>query len=174
MGKVAIGLLLALGCLGIAGYPFYVRPQIDPLRKADAIFVLGGYGFDRYDLGMQLEQEGWAPVLVDSGGYHHIDLWNLCLTPRPPLNVVCFVASPPTTQGEAQELRRFAAKYGWRKVIVVTHRTHVSRARFILQRCFDGELIMRASSEKISLLTWLSEYFYQTVGYVKALLNPQC
>jgi hypothetical protein len=31
----------------IGGFPVYVRPQVDPLRHADAILVLGGVGFRR-------------------------------------------------------------------------------------------------------------------------------
>jgi len=174
IARIALGVLLVVACLGLAGFPVYVRPQIDPLSKADAIFVLGGYGDDRYQLGKQLVEEQWAPVLVESGGYQHIALWNRCLTPGPPVNIVCFVASPPTTNGEAQELKRFADKYGWRKVIVITHRSHVSRARFILQRCFDGELTMIASRDSLSLPRWVYEYAYQTAGYVKALLSPKC
>jgi hypothetical protein len=30
----------------------YVRPQVDPLRHADAILVLGGEGFSRYPFGI--------------------------------------------------------------------------------------------------------------------------
>jgi len=59
-------------------------------------------------------------------------------------------------------------------VIIVAFTPHISRARFILQRCFDGELIMVASPTRISLLDWASEYVYQTAGYVRAVLQPGC
>ena len=39
---------------------------------------------------------------------------------------------------------------GWRTVIVVTFRPHISRARFILEHCFDGDLVMVASPAHIS------------------------
>ena len=59
-------------------------------------------------------------------------------------------------------------------MIVVTFTPHISRARFILQRCFDGELIMVASPTHISLLDWPVEYVYQTAGYVRAALHRGC
>jgi hypothetical protein len=71
--------------------------------------------------------------------------------PRPRLDLHCFVPDPPTTKGEGRELRRLASQYGWRTVIVVTFRPHISRARFILEHCFDGDLVMVASPERISI-----------------------
>ena len=67
-----------------------------------------------------------------------------------------------------------AAQYGWRTVIVVTFRPHISRARFILEHCFDGELVMVASPAHISLLSWAYQYVYQTAGYLRAALQPEC
>ena len=48
----------------ISGLPIYVRPQVDPLRHADAILVLGGNGFSRYPFGVDLGMQGWAPKVV--------------------------------------------------------------------------------------------------------------
>lgn len=162
----------------IAGVPVFVRPQIDQLRHADAIFVLGGEGYSRYPFGMSLQIQGWAPIVVVSNPHGPRDVWlnNFCVTPHPDLNLNmrCFVPDPPTTKGEARELRRLAASYGWRTVIVVTFRPHISRARFILEHCFDGDLIMVASPAQISAARWASEYIYQTAGYVRAVLDQNC
>lgn len=55
------GALLALVVvLGLAGVPVYIHPQIDPLRKADAIVVLGGTAYERFDMGLDLAQRGYA------------------------------------------------------------------------------------------------------------------
>ena len=59
-------------------------------------------------------------------------------------------------------------------MIIVAFTPHISRAPFILQRCFDGELTMVASPTHISLLDWMFEYVYQTAGYVRAALQPGC
>jgi uncharacterized SAM-binding protein YcdF (DUF218 family) len=161
----------------IGGLPVYVRPQIDSLRHADAILVLGGEGWDRYPFGIELGKQGWAPTVVLSWPHEPKDWWvaQQCATPQHPnFNVQCFTPDPPTTKGEAQELRRLAARYAWRTVIVVTFKPHISRARFILEQCFDGNLVMVASPAHISAARWAFEYVYQTAGYLRAALQPGC
>ena len=161
---------------GVGGLPVYIRPQIDPLRHADAIFVLGGPAYDRYPVGFELGTQGWAPVVVVSNpnGPHDPWLTTTCSTPPPGLNLHCFAPDPPTTKGEGRELRRLAVKYGWRTVIVVTFRPHISRARYILEQCFDGDLVMIASPAHLSAVAWGFEYVYQTAGYIRAVLEPNC
>jgi uncharacterized SAM-binding protein YcdF (DUF218 family) len=172
---VSVCLLLAAAVIG--GLPVYVRPQVDPLRHADAILVLGGYGYDRYGLGLQLGNEGWAPTVVVSNPNGTNDPWldKLCSTPQQlRFELHCFDPDPETTKGEARELRRLATARGWRTVIVVTFRPHISRSRFILEQCFDGELVMVASPSHMSPLRWAFEYILQTAGYVRAVLQPSC
>ncbi len=159
-----------------AGFPVYVRPQIDPLRSADAIFILGGADYRRYPFGMGLGAEGWAPTVVVSNPNGSRDPWltGVCATPHEDFDLECFLPDPRTTKGEGRELRRLAAERGWQTVIVVTFRPHVSRARHILQQCFDGQLIMVASPDRLSLGQWVREYAYQTVGFVRSLFQPGC
>ncbi|SDE15351.1 hypothetical protein SAMN05444580_11117 [Rhodococcus tukisamuensis] len=158
------------------GVPVYVRPQIDPLRPADAIFILGGADTSRYPFGIGLGLEGWAPHVVVSNPVGEDNRWltHACKVPPPGIDLDCFVPDPPTTRGEARELRRRAEQYGWRHLIVVTFTPHISRARFILQRCFDGDLTMVASPGDISAPRWVSEYVYQTAGYLKAVAQTGC
>ena len=161
----------------IAGWPVYVRPQVDPLRHADAILVLGGPYLERHQFGTDLALQGWAPVLVLSNPVRPQWITRYCADRIRQLKlttVYCFTPDPPTTTGEARLLRRLAAEHGWRRVIVVTYRPHISRARFILEHCFSGELIMVASPAEISTPRWAVEYVYQTVGYVRAALEPSC
>lgn len=171
-----VSVCLLLSVAGVLGVPVYVRPQIDPVRHADAILVLGGFDDLRYRFGTDLALAGWAPTLVVSNPHGASDVWesDFCVAPPPRLDVRCFVPDPQTTKGEGRELRRLAKQYGWRTVIVVTSRSHISRARFILESCFDGELIMVASPAHISVAKWASEYVYQTVGYLRAVLQPGC
>jgi hypothetical protein len=171
---VAICLLLTAAL--IVGLPVYVRPQIDRLRHADAILILGGAYYHRYPFGLDLGSQGWAPQVVLSNPAGPDDPWltTYCATPHPEFDLHCFVPDPPTTKGEGRELRRLAARYGWRTVIVVTFRPHISRARFILEQCFDGDLVMVASPAHISIPRWAFEYVYQTLGYVRAVLQPGC
>jgi hypothetical protein len=116
---------------------------------------------------------------VDGGGIEpkgRADRWltNHCANPPPGLTMHCFAPDPPTTKGEGLELRRMASQYGWRTLNVVTFLPHISHARFILEHCFDGDLVMVASPAHISVPRWAFEYVYQTAGYVRAVLQPGC
>jgi uncharacterized SAM-binding protein YcdF (DUF218 family) len=160
----------------IGGLPIYVRPQIDPLRHADAIFILGGYGDLRYSFGLELGMQGWAPTVVVSNPHGKDDPWltRYCATRHAGFDLQCFSPDPPTTKGEGQQLRRLASQFGWRTVIVVTFRPQISRARYILEHCFDGDLVMAASPDHLPARRWVYEYVYQTAGYARALLGPGC
>jgi uncharacterized SAM-binding protein YcdF (DUF218 family) len=160
----------------LAGVPVYVRPAVDPLRHADAILVLGGYEYDRYEVGFKLALEGWAPAVAVSNPAGANDPWltKYCAEPHPKFALYCFIPDPRSTAGEAREFRRLADLHGWRTVIAVTFRPHVSRARFILRQCFDGDLMMVASPPEVSPVRLAYEYVYQTAGFVKAALKPAC
>jgi uncharacterized SAM-binding protein YcdF (DUF218 family) len=175
-GRIAISVCLVLVAATAAGLPVYVRPQVDPLRHADAILILGGADHRRYPFGFSLGEQGWAPNVAVSNpnGTRDRGLTRYCATPRPDFELHCFVPDPPTTAGEGLELRRLAERYRWRTVIVVTSRPHLSRARFILEQCFDGDLVMVPTPAEISVRRWAYEYVYQTAGYVRAMLTPGC
>ncbi|MDH6242420.1 hypothetical protein [Mycobacterium sp. OTB74] len=161
---------------GIAGLPVYVHPQVDQLRHADAIMILGGYKYDRYVLGFQLGSEGWAPNVVASNPIGPDDPWltDYCKKPNRDYKLYCIIPNPRTTAGETQALNHLATVNHWHSIIVVTFTPQISRARFILQQCLHAQLIMVASGPQPSLARWIYEYPYQTAGYVKALLDPAC
>src|SRR4051812_17393301 len=71
---IASACLLLIAAV-IGGLPVYVRPQIDRLRHADAIFILGGYGDLRYSFGLELGMQGWAPNVVVSNPRGKDDPW---------------------------------------------------------------------------------------------------
>lgn len=174
--RVIISTCLLLTAAVIAGLPVYARPQIEPPRPADAIFILGGADYSRYPFGMDLGAQGWARNVVISNPHGTNDPWltDFCGTARPDFKLYCFQPDPPTTKGEGRELRRLAAQHGWRTIIVVTFRPHISRARYVLERCFDGELVMVPSPAHMSAPKWVFEYGYQTAGYLRAVLQPGC
>ena len=174
--RLAISVCLLLIGAVIAGLPVYVWPQTDQLRHGDAIFILGGPYYDRYTFGFHLATQGWAPNVVVSNPNGADDPWlnSFCAEPRHPFKLSCFVPDPPTTVGEGRELRRMAAQNGWRTVIVVTFRPHISRARFVLERCFDGALVMVAPPGPLPASRWAAEYVYQTAGYLRTIVQPGC
>lgn len=184
LARLVVLVLVILGSGILVGIPVYIHPKQDPLQKSDAVFVLGGTEYKarnsegqlRDSLGVQLIREGWAPTLVISGGHFDPQLWTdkPCdraeIDPKP----LCFSPDPPNTLGEARELRRLADEHGWKRVIVVTFRPHIARARFIVEHCFGGQLIMVASPAELSTRRWIFEYLYQTAGFVKAFLGRGC
>lgn len=162
------------------GLPLYVWPTEDRLQKADAVFVLGtspyapdtGEAARRVALGIQLVRDGWAPTLVVPGSANTDR--NGPGMPCDPKVLQCYEPSPPSTMGEGRALRRLAELNGWRRVIVITFRPQISRARYILERCFSGNLIMLESPADMPLSRWIFEYVYQTAGYIKAVFDHGC
>ncbi|AXY51057.1 YdcF family protein [Rhodococcus ruber] len=157
------------------GIPLYVAPAQDHLLPADAIVVLGGPGEERYAYGIELANRGLAAhvALSDPSGGEDDRLTGLCAEPSIP-TVTCFAPRPPTTSGEARAIRDLAAREHWRKIIVITFLPHLSRAGFIIRRCFAGDVLMIASPDGLSPGEWAWQYLYQTAGYARALINPPC
>jgi hypothetical protein len=173
MGAAALALVL----ITVAGWPVYVRPQVDTpssTEPADVIVALGGLPEVAF-YADSLFRDGVAKRLLLSNPYG-VPPWGaispLCADPRP--RVTCFVPSPGTTRGEAQEIGRLAAQNGWDDVIVVAPTFHISRARMIVQRCYTGRLRMVELRPHRTFLWWPWEYVYQTFGYAKAAVLRGC
>lgn len=171
-GVVALAGLLAWAVIGL---PFFVFPATGPLPEhADVIVVLGPDTPQRVELAERLFHDGVAPAM----------LWSTPTVPsatpdevletcRTTPGLQCFVPSPSTTAGEAQELARVARDRGWTSAIVITQTPHLARARSIIGGCFDGRLTMASSGEPVEN-GWVWAYAYQTAATVKAWLHPAC
>ncbi|QQG96042.1 YdcF family protein [Mycobacteroides chelonae] len=158
-----------------AGWRVYMHPQTDPLRPADAIVVLGGTPYERFDVGLDLAKRGYAPYLLiaQSTGANDRNMDKYCKG-HFTFTVSCFIPDPWTTEGEAQEIRAKAQELGWHHIIVITFTPHVSRARYIVGKCFDGELTMVASPAPSGVAFWSWMFVRQSGSYVKAFLTPGC
>ena len=101
MRRLVASVCLLLIAAVIGGLPVYVRPQIDRLRHADAILILGGEGESRYLVSLDLGLKGWAPNLVVSNPPGAKGVWrrDFCAAPPPRLDLHCFVPDPLTTKG---------------------------------------------------------------------------
>jgi hypothetical protein len=160
-----------------AGWPVVVRPQLDPVTTADAVVVLGGSDLDgRADEGLRLAESGVAAQLVLSNPYRsqQTRTAQACRGSYPGVEVTCFAPDPSTTQGEAEQIRELARARGWTSIVVVTGIYHVSRARWIISRCFDGRLTMTAPAARPGPLGWAYQYLYQAGAYAKAALTSGC
>lgn len=118
----------------------FATPSLDRPTRSDTVIVLAGDRTPRLDRGLALMRAGVARTLVISDG--HDPLWpaanRLCDAGGEGFRVVCFRPDPYSTRGEARGFAQLARANGWRSVVVVTSTFHVTRARLLFRRCFDG------------------------------------
>lgn len=135
-----------VGVLAIAGVAATVRfvfvPIEDTPGKADAVVVLSGSKHERLDRGLELMGEGIAPTLVISGGFdpRQPRAIRLCQEGGDSFDVACFTPDPDSTRGEARKVAELARKHRWKRVLLVTSRFHVTRARMLFDRCVDADV----------------------------------
>lgn len=178
---VVAAILVALTVLmGISGITLFTNAKADQLQKADAIVVLGGEHDGREDYGIELARKGWAPTVVISDAYPNDDpvMHRVC-KPQPPIEVLCARAAELNTRGEAQMVQRLAAQRSWTKIIVVTWRYHLPRARLIFQQCFSpnsDSVVMEAVPRRYdySMARWQFIYAYQYAAFAKAEAMGDC
>lgn len=175
---IACALVLVLvAVVGIALDRAYLQPKIDrELRPADAIVVLGGNPYDRFEYGLDLAERGLSTqvVLSNSVGADDTRMRELCARTITGVQVTCFLPEPWTTRGEAQEVQRLAAARGWDDIIVVTTTAHLERARFILERCYGRAMQMTDFPEQRGTAETVFGWGYQSAGWLKALYQTGC
>jgi len=76
-------------------------------------------------------------------------------------------------------MRRLADERSWTRIIVVSWRYHLPRARLIFRQCFSdetGAAIMTAVPRRYqyTALEWAFVYSYQWGGLAKALTQGEC
>jgi uncharacterized SAM-binding protein YcdF (DUF218 family) len=119
----------------------FVPAEDDPGR-ADAVVVLSGSKHERLDRGLELVEDGVAPTLVISGGLdpRQPAANRLCQDGGDGFDVVCFTPEPDSTRGEARQVAELARTQRWQRVLLVTSRFHVTRARMLFDRCLDADV----------------------------------
>jgi uncharacterized SAM-binding protein YcdF (DUF218 family) len=178
MLAVVVALLLVIG---ISGYFMFTNASPDGLQRADAIVVLGGEHDGREDYGIGLARDGWASTVVLSNPYPADDtiMKRVCTPPGGGIEVLCERPDPVTTRGEAEFMHRLAAERSWHKIIVVTWRYHMPRAKWIFSQCFSREpnaVVMQAVPRRydFSVPHWEFVYAYQDFAFAKAFVQGEC
>ena len=139
----------------------FATPSLDRARQADAVIVLAGDRTPRLDRGLELMRAGVSQTLVISDGLD--PLWpaanRLCAHGGDGFRVHCVRPSPYSTRGEARGFARLARDHGWASVVLVTSDFHVTRARLLFRRCFDGRVqgVGAPASFRQSHFNYLSE-----------------
>ncbi len=148
-------LLLVLGLLAAAWLVMclvlFVWPpaQTAAPAHADAVVVLSGEQA-RLPKALSLIRDGVAPVLAISS-VQRTPRWRqareLCAAGRVGrAHVVCFLADPFSTRGEARTVARLARRRHWDSIAVVTSTFHLTRAKLLFGRCYDGRTSWVGSS----------------------------
>lgn len=166
--SIVLGLLVSMV---VAGLPLYVFPQVDRRQHTDAIFVLGPSLQSRVSIAKSMVDAGLSDRIVISvppGG--STDEWTrqACAGQTPYL-VRCFTPSPFTTEGEAKYISELSTARGWNTITVITATYHITRARFEIEQCYEGQLAMVNDPAPLPLSVWVAQYIYQTGAFVKAL-----
>jgi uncharacterized SAM-binding protein YcdF (DUF218 family) len=142
----------------------------------DALIVLGpGRNGERIEKALELMRSGASNVLVVSEG--NGAAWrrvaDVCTRPTS-FQIVCFRATPYTTRGEAQIASRLATARGWGEIAVVTSTYHITRARMLWRRCYDGELRMISAGRGGNPGEWIASVLHEWGGLAEALLQREC
>jgi uncharacterized SAM-binding protein YcdF (DUF218 family) len=166
--------------MSISGYLLFANAGVDTVQRADAIIVLGGEHDGREDYGLRLAREGWASTVVMSNSYGPDDpIMRRVCHDTSDIKVICRRPEPFTTRGEAIFTRQLADARSWSKVIVISWRYHLPRARLIFRQCFSdqpGSVVMTAVPRRYqySPLEWEFVYAYQFGGLAKAIALGEC
>jgi uncharacterized SAM-binding protein YcdF (DUF218 family) len=148
MARAAFSLLVtaAVAAYGLGIWLFLLHPENELPRKADAVYVLAG-NENRLPVALRLMAARIAPTLVVSEDAKSNDpaRYALCHGAKPKrYELICRIASPSSTRGEARLIAGLAAARDWKEVVVVTARYHLYRARILIERCTNTNLAMRA------------------------------
>jgi uncharacterized SAM-binding protein YcdF (DUF218 family) len=139
----------------------------DPLRRADAIFVLAGTRMERPLEAADLYLKGWAPQIVlteevPDSGVTALERRGMPLPTNAEIarDVMVKLGVPPaaieilpeihdSTAHEAETFRETAVSRRWTRIIVVTSKFHTRRGGFAVRRALNGsgvEVVMRGST----------------------------
>ncbi|GAC1533757.1 MAG: YdcF family protein [Acidimicrobiales bacterium] len=160
-----LSIIVLFGAFVAASARLFIWPSPDKPQEADAILILGGGGHRR-PVGYDLARAGLSKTLAVSTSDT-----DKALRGSPEfvgVEVIKFRPEPFTTQGEARYLAEQAHKRGWKRVIVVSGREQMTRARLRIRRCYDGELLMVAAPRQLRWVPY--DVVYEWAAMAKALV----
>ena len=173
--------LTVLVIAGLVGSIWLGRIKEDPLQRADAVVVLGGAHDGREAYGLQVARQISARALVLSDPYPANDstMRRACSGPQGGITIICRRPVPATTRGETVQVREMATEQHWERIVVISWRYHLPRARLIFSQCFSNRpdaVIMRAvpRNDPDSLAEWEWISLYQEFAVLKARLEGAC
>lgn len=115
----------------------FLWPRMDSPRRADAVVLLSGDHGERLPVALRLLEAGVAPTLVFDGTLDRALEQEWCAGGQE-FEAVCLRPQPDSTRAEARAAAELARSRGWDRLVVVTSDFHVTRSRFLFNRCFQG------------------------------------
>jgi uncharacterized SAM-binding protein YcdF (DUF218 family) len=107
----------------------------DPLKESDAIIILEGDGLMRITEGARLYKEGWAPLVVISGGIsnppHSIPAKEMLphlIEAGVPKDAIILEEQSMHTRDQGVEIMKLAKEKNWQSIIIVASHYHQYRA----------------------------------------------
>jgi len=169
-----IGVLLTV-IASAAVWKLFLFPSARTPQHADAIVMFVGGRGERLDTAVRLAQAGIADELVIPNGRK--PGWSqanrLCRGGQR-FTVHCPTPDPDNTRGEARAIAAVARQEGWRHLLLVTSTYHVTRARLLLSRCFDGQLDAARAGPGVSTVRYLSRMGHEVAGLAEAMVVRSC
>jgi uncharacterized SAM-binding protein YcdF (DUF218 family) len=134
------------------------------------VVALAGGGGDRLPAAISLVEAGIAPMLVVSAA-HDLDQQAAARLRASTcsFDVIWVRPFPESTVGEARMIRRLAEANRWGRVVVVTSRYHVARARLLIKRCVRQEVLIVPSIPRESVWGWAGHLVHECGGLIYAL-----
>jgi len=116
----------------------------DPLAKADAIVAISGDTGARAESAIALWKQGYAPVLIFSGGSSDPEsvasaelMKRTAVAAGIPANAIVVEGTSATTEENAERVAMLMKTAGLRSAILVTSPYHQRRAAILFEREFD-------------------------------------
>lgn len=145
---------------------FIVLLDCDSPQKSDAIILLEGDGFARYEKAVYLYKEGVAPIICFSGGFDDEESGAYTFDKIKPLILNCGIPetclmhenASKNTYDQAVEIVKIAKEKNWKRISLVASHYHSYRAFLTFLRVIKKEkpsLLMDMAAVKN--LDWFKE-----------------
>jgi uncharacterized SAM-binding protein YcdF (DUF218 family) len=138
----------------------------DPLEKADAIALLEGDNLDRIPEAARLFKEGFAPLIVITGGFRGDPAHSTPASEMKPEMVsagvpeksIVLEESSQNTREQAVEVMKLAQEKAWKKLIIVASHYHQYRAFLtFLKAMREAELDLVLMNAPVRDLPWFKD-----------------
>ena len=145
---------------------FIVLACNDRLKLSDAIVLLEGDGLYRIDKAVELWNQGWAPVVLISGGilnrsygsFPALEMLPVLIEKGIPKSAIIVDSKPMNTKEQAISTIYWAISNNYKRLILVASHYHQFRAYLtFLKEVIDQKSNIELVNSPASQLDWFSE-----------------